>query len=156
MSVFVSHRSSDDVKARQIRDFLVHQGIRCYLDDLDEGLRTADDIAAAVQQRLNECSRLLAVVSAATAGSWWVPFEIGLGTAKDTRIASFRLIWIDLPQYLTKWPILSSDSDLLQYARLYNADGRVLLEKGLQSESRSSRLQSAADFHKALKHALGQ
>ena len=157
MPVFISHRSSDDATAKRVRDLLVSLRVNCYLDDLDEGLRTTDDIAAVIQRRLSQCTHLLAVVSQATTTSWWVPFEIGMGTATDIRITSYRVGYVSLPQYLTKWPVLSTENDLQQYGRLYNQDGKILLVvKGQRIEASRSVIQKAEDFHRELKRALGQ
>jgi hypothetical protein len=156
MPVFISHRSSDNATAKQVHDLLTQLGIKCYIDELDEGLRQTDDITAVIVTRLSQCSHLLAVVSRNTSGSWWVPFEIGVGTASDTRISSYKVAPVDLPQYLSKWPILSSTTDLIKFAQLYGVDKRILLEKGMQAEARNAVVQTAGDFHSQLKRALGQ
>jgi hypothetical protein len=156
MPVFISHRSADNVAAKKVHDLLVTLGVKCYLDDIDEELRTTDDIASVILRQLGACSHLLAVVSQATTTSWWVPFEIGVGTATDVRITSYKVGYVTLPQYLSKWPVLSTETQLIQYASLYQQDGKVLLEKGQLLESQRATVRKADDFHRALKRALGQ
>ncbi len=156
MAVFISHRSTDDALAKRIHDYLRAAGLNCYLDDVDHSLLYATDITTAIISRLCACSHLLAVVSDTTSGSWWVPFEIGVGTVQETRIATYRAAYITLPDYLKKWPILSSTTDLQAYARYCDRDAKILLEKGLTTAAASASVQTASQFHRELKRALGQ
>ncbi|MDH7602568.1 MAG: toll/interleukin-1 receptor domain-containing protein [Armatimonadota bacterium] len=156
MAVFISHRTADDKAARLIYDMLTARGIKCYIDDLDSALKTTDDVTRIILERLDQCSHLLAVVSVQTAGSWWVPFEIGVGTVTDRRIASYNIGYTQLPHYLLKWPVLKSSSDLEQFARFYKDDKSVLLQEGYPSSARTASVQKADDFHRLLKNAIGQ
>ena len=70
MPVFISHRSSDNTVAMEIHRHLSVFGIKCYVDELDKVLQTTNDIASIIQQRLGECTHLLAVVSTHTQASW--------------------------------------------------------------------------------------
>lgn len=85
-----------------------------------------------------------------TEKSWWVPFEIGVGTEKDRRITSFQLTQVKLPNFLTKWPVLKSQRDLDTFIRLYKKDNTVQ-----KTESYEYRTISSADqFHRELKASL--
>jgi len=160
MPVFISHSSADDLAARHIQLCLASNEIKCYLDDLDDSLRSVDDIATAIEKNLERCSHLLAVVSAVTRLSWWVPFEIGVGTAKNAKIATYQLQNVDLPQYLTKWPVLSTEDHLSLYAQFCRKDEdmRLPIEKDRRAGAPTIRIgiRTADDFHRDLKDALGQ
>ena len=156
MPVFISHSSADDLAARRIRDFLASKGITCYLDGLDDSLRTVEDVTSAIESHLAKCTHLLAVVSNATRQSWWVPFEIGFGTANHKRIATYRLQEVELPQYLTTWPILSTEGDLALYSRLYDEGKQWHCKTDWTTGRTALSFQTAADFHRELKQALGQ
>lgn len=96
----------------------------------------------------------MAIVSNYTTQSWWVPFEIGVGSELDRRITTYRLSGVALPDFLTKWPALSSVSDLDKFVDIYRLDSTVQL-----AESRASTIKTireAGIFHAALKNMLSQ
>ncbi|WP_122780289.1 toll/interleukin-1 receptor domain-containing protein, partial [Pseudomonas viridiflava] len=112
MKIFLSHQQTDSLLALRIQGHLKNnQDIDCYLDVIDPKFNNGEDIAAHVRRELDRCTQLLAVVSDATKGSWWVPWEIGVATEKDFPLATFGGD-IELPEYLKKWPYLRSISDL--------------------------------------------
>ena len=61
------------------------------------------------------CTHIIAVVSRETALSWWVPFEIGEATALERRISTYQTGYAQLPEYLAKWPIMTTDFHLQYY-----------------------------------------
>jgi len=93
----------------------------------------------------------MAVVSGYTEKSWWVPFEIGVGSEKDRRITSFQLTNVSLPDFLTKWPILKNQNDLDTFIRFYKQDTMVSLS---ESSGYTRRISSADQFHRELKASL--
>lgn len=151
MPVFISHKSEDKESALLIAGYLKRQCIYSYVDVLDPTLQTTDDITKTLMDRINLCTHLMAVVSQYTEKSWWVPFEIGVGSEKDRRITSYQLTAVNLPDFLTKWPILKSQSDLDIFIRLYKQDTVVPLN---EARGYTKIIHSAEQFHKQLKMSL--
>lgn len=60
----------------------------------------------------------MAVVSAATKESWWVPWEIGVATVRRYPLATFRAGDCVLPEYLRKRPYLLSEADIDTFVRV--------------------------------------
>ena len=80
-----------------------------YLDSIDPVLqKSGSDLADYLLRRMGECHQLLAVLSSETASSWWVPWEIGVGSEKRFRMATFARSAVTLPGYLERWPVLRS------------------------------------------------
>jgi hypothetical protein len=160
MPVFLSYQRRDEGKARSICATLTDtHGIRTYIDVLDPALSSASNVTNTILRRLADCTHLLALISESTNISWWVPFEIGAATKTDARITSYNCTGQTrpyLPDYLKIWPVLQSDRDLAQFAKLYLSD-KVYLQKSARfSESRQTSIQTADDFHRYLKSAIGQ
>jgi len=154
MPVFISHKYEDKQSALQISDYLRRRGVFSYVDVLDPTLKATDDITKTIMERISLCTHLMAVVSQYTEKSWWVPFEIGVGTEKDRRITSFQLPQLSVvsfPEFLSKWPILKSQQDLDTFIEFYRKDNIVALDEA-RSYSRS--IFSADQFHRELKARL--
>lgn len=154
MPVFISHRNADNALAQRVFGYLMERHIPCYIDDLDKEAKTTDDITALLLQRLSLTTHLMAVVTPNTAGSWWVPFEIGVASESAKRITSFTRTRLLLPEYLLKWPALESDTELSAFAAEYKRD-KLILEKRA-SGSRTAQRSDAESFHRNLKAAIGQ
>lgn len=159
--VFISHKSTDTNQAEAVAKRVIASGMEVYLDSIDSALyKDGPDLADYLLRRMGECQQLIAVLSSSTKNSWWVPWEIGVGSEKGFRIASYADSYVQLPSYLQKWPVLKSLSDVDKYCQ-YSARTKPDLY-GL-SESRrtvaatlSTRKSNAAQFHKSLKTALNQ
>jgi hypothetical protein len=151
MPVFISHKKEDKESALKIAAYLKQHDILSYVDALDPTLQTTDDITKTLIDRISLCTHLMAVVSQYTEKSWWVPFEIGVGTEKDRRITSYQLTTVNLPDFLTKWPILKSQRDLDMFIKFYKQDYVVSLE---EAYGYSRNIYSADQFHKQLKMSL--
>jgi hypothetical protein len=95
----------------------------------------------------------MAVVSAYTTQSWWVPFETGVASGLERRIVTYQLNSVDLPEFLTKWPLLRSTEDLGRFIRMYRLDAATPLSEG---RTAPGVVQDAPQFHRALKTLLGQ
>jgi len=95
----------------------------------------------------------MALVTNATAGSWWVPFEIGVARQGDRRITTFDASTITLPEYLTEWPVMTSEAHLDLFAEAYHRDrgARPIVEK---YASTHRPIATADDFHSQLKRAV--
>lgn len=153
MPVFISHRSTDSDQATFVYCYLTTHGVQCYIDKLDETLQSTDNITDVILTRIKQCSHMMAIVSQQTSGSWWVPFEIGVATDSDRRISSFRAINVDLPHFLSKWPVLKDKHDLDKFIELYKRDSTIAF-----NEFRASYqdIKSADQFHRQLKINIGQ
>lgn len=110
-------------------------------------------ISQIIMRRIEQCSYMMAVLSQYTQGSWWVPFEIGVASRGDRRITTYRLRYVDLPQFLSKWPILKDQRDLEKFVRKYRDDSLVPLEEG---RGYAATIETADQFHTELKRSLGQ
>jgi len=151
MPVFVSHKREDKDKALEISSYLQRCGVACYVDILDPALKTTDDITDTIMRRVKQCTHLMAIVSAYTERSWWVPFEIGVASEIERRICSFQAAYASLPEFLKKWPILKNQAHLEVFVQNYRNDTAVPITEGrLQSPT----ILSAAQFHRELKARL--
>lgn len=154
MPVFISHRTADDAKAQALaRRLLTRHNIRCYLDHFDPEARSTSEITSLIVGRINLCTHLMALVTDDTVGSWWVPFEIGVARQADRRITSFDDSSVQLPEFLTEWPVMLKDADLDLFAEAYHRDrsSKPLMEK-YATASRS--IGTADQFHANLKSAI--
>lgn len=154
MLVFISHRTADDAQAQVLsqRIFTRHS-IKCYLDHFDPQARTTHEITDLIVSRINTCTHLMALVTNATVGSWWVPFEIGVARQGDRRITSFVASTVTLPEYLTEWPVMTTEAHLDLFAEAYH---RVRAAKPIVEKyaSVSRTIDTADNFHVRLKNAL--
>lgn len=161
MPVFISHRTADDPLARQVRDRLVNlHGIQCYLDDLDQQTKVANQITSLIVSRLNGCTNLLALVTPNTRGSWWVPFEVGVARQAPRMITSYtNLPQSDLPEYLTEWPVLRGNNAIDLFAAAYKRQvvmvKRAFVDRTF-SATAAEGIASINAFHQNLKIALEQ
>jgi hypothetical protein len=151
MPVFLSHKREDEIKTLEIANYLRQNDIICYVDVLDPTLQTTDDITSKLIYWIGMCTHLMAVVSERTTVSWWVPFEIGVGTEKNKRITSFQLDQVGLPDFLRKWPVLKTKNHLDTFIKLYKQDGIVEFR---ESQGYSKTISSADQFHARLKLML--
>lgn len=159
MTVFISHKNTDELQARRIDAQLKAAGIATYLDVLDPKSKSTSDITSVITDRIIECSHLIAIVSDNTKESWWVPFEIGGATVHNKRICTYAISAEQLPDYLKKWPILKSENAISTFIKNYKSDTK--LTRDLESVSNESfekgNLHNPADhFHANLKRELGQ
>lgn len=159
MNVFVSHKSSDSGKALEVANVLKDAGHTVYLDIIDDGrLRNGRELSDYLRECLTKCDSLIAVISNATQASWWVPWEIGVATEKDYPLSSFVTDGTSPPEYLRKWPVLKSLSDVAQFAQLVKSvetRARSLRLSQNKSSTDSKRI-AASEFHAQLKSKLGQ
>jgi len=161
MPVFISHRTVDNAIAQQVATRLAHfHGIKCYLDDIDQPLKNASQqvITRILVEMVNKCTNLLAVITANTEGSWWVPFEIGVAKQAPRVICSMtNQLDSALPGYLMEWPRLRGEKSIDEFAKLYKLQQKLLIENVLEKRaSASSQFGTVDNFHKSLKAALGQ
>lgn len=109
IDVFVSHQSGDSDLAAKVAATMQHNGLSVWLDLIDPGV-TGDgpDLADYIETVLRKSTALLAVVTANTQKSWWVPFEIGIAFELSRYLASFGDKHLN-PSFLAKWPNIPDD-----------------------------------------------
>lgn len=159
IKVFVSHKNSDSSLAQQVARRVRANGLDTYLDAVDDALlKDGPDLADYLLQRISECQQLIAVVSSATKDSWWVPWEIGVGSERNFRMATYSEQYVSLPSYLEKWPALHTDRHIDQYCEYSKLADRQVDRRLREAFTESSRIRvaksEAFDFHKTLKAAL--
>lgn len=150
MSVFLSHRTIDDEYAAAIAEFLRSRSVPVFLDGVNEAA-SAKQITETVERAVGASQCILVLMTERTRGSWWVPFEIGLGRGSDKWLSTYRFGQIELPEYLHMLPVLQSCEDLDSFAATYHAS---VARSG--SFVAGSRRQEAGRFHADLKAALGR
>lgn len=158
LKVFLSHQTADTALAARLahRLLTVHQ-MASYLDVIDPGIKTGEDLAGHVRSELGKCTQLLAVVSPATQASWWVPWEIGVAAEKDYPLATYGGGDAELPEYLRKWPYLRSDADLDRYAQASKAASAEISRSRTANLNESvSRVRGAREFYRVLRASLRQ
>lgn len=160
--VFISHKKEDSEQANAIAYQLKRNGVGVYLDVLDPRLQdNGEELSNYLQEKLSQCSHLLAVLSYNTRLSWWVPFEIGIATEKQYPISSYLTVGSknDIPEYLWKWPVLRTSDDLQKYIFLMNKPSSILLNEEMkhwQYSNKGTPKNYANAFHRRLKLNLGQ
>lgn len=122
-----------------------------YLDELDDRLLRGPQLADHLRSRMASCSHLIAVVSAATANSWWVPWEIGVASERIMPLASFTSTPTLLPEYLRSWPYMSRIKQIGDYV-----DEAKRYERATGALTASASRPDWQGFHTRLKSRLGQ
>lgn len=95
--IFISHQRNDTARAERVACIIDHHGLDCWLDVFDPTLALANRlptgdprksvlIAAIIEIALLNSTHVIALHTANSAASRWVPYE--LGRAKARRIAS--------------------------------------------------------------------
>lgn len=162
IKVFISYKTNDLTVARRVRDAIDrHDDFKSYLDRIDDAvLRDGPDLADHLLKRIDQCDQLLAVVGRTTKLSWWVPWEIGVGSEKNYFLATYSEEDVQLPSYLKTWPALHSKPDVDRYCQMSRRRRRNLEvateEVYLAEEVTATRRRHAADFHRDLRRALRQ
>lgn len=158
MKVFISHQQSDSQLASSVAHRLrtTHE-IDCYLDVVDPNANhSGDALGEYLRDEMGKCTQLMAVVSTNTKGSWWVPWEIGIATEKDYPIATYAGHTITLPEYLTKWPYMTTVSDLDKYAAASKVADSVFRQRKTYITEFEARRTGTREFYRSLRAALRQ
>ncbi|MGJ8586416.1 MAG: toll/interleukin-1 receptor domain-containing protein [Marinosulfonomonas sp.] len=159
--IFISHKNTDAELAASVAKRIEANGLETYLDTIDDALvKDGPDLADMLLQRMELCNQLIAVVSEQTKDSWWVPWEIGVGSEKNFRMASYSRSYVFLPSYLKKWPELHSDQDIDLYCQFSKrADLDISLQmRSAYTETAKLRVakSGAQDFHHTLMRRLSR
>ncbi|MGH8379612.1 molecular chaperone Tir [Pseudomonas sp.] len=153
MPVVISYRHQERLDAYIINERLKLEGIATHLDLFDGGAgQTADDICGLVCSNISSCTHLITVLSQENADPWWVPFQLGAMTLSNRRIAMFQCADSALPDYLDKWPIMSSRKHIDLFVLAYHDEQmfkRSIANEGAGADA-TNRL-NAGLFHADLK-----
>lgn len=154
MKVFISHQKNDSTIAQAIGSRLwVYHDIDYYLDVIDPHLgKAGDDLAKHLQIEIGKCTHLIAVTSAATRTSMWVPWEIGIATEKHFPLATFADYVQAVPEFLEAWPYLRTMQDVDLYAKA--AKYANPLSKSVLTEE--ARVRTSDSFFIKLRQELNQ
>ena len=157
--VFISHKNTDALLAERVARRVRANGLETYLDTIDDALmKDGPELADVLLARMAQCQQLIAVVSSETKTSWWVPWEIGVGSEKGFRMASYSESYVSLPTYLEKWPALHTERDVDLYCQYSKQTDAVINRRMRDALTEDRRMQvrksEALDFHKQLKAAL--
>lgn len=104
IDVFISHQSADSGLASKVAVAVQDNGLSVWLDLIDCNV-TGDGphLANYIADVLCRSNSLLAIVTANTKASWWVPFELGIAFELSKYLASFGDRYLN-PSFLEKWP----------------------------------------------------
>ena len=156
MKVFISHKDSDRTTALEVLNVLTSNRVEAYLDVLDNSVvQKGELLTKHIKSKLNECTDILVVMSEKTKSSWWVPFEIGMAAQKDLPTVSYLQSGVALPEYLSYWPRLKSNSDIVKYINTrLRVKRQIMAERLDQSTIYASRLSETQRFYDELKRQL--
>ena len=120
IDVFVSHKSDDEDKAKEVAACIDTYGLRTWLDVTD--LRDQEDDEAMVDRieaAITRSFSLMAIVTDVTNESWWVPFEIGIAYDMQKQLASYceQQKHVEIPSFLWRWPLIQNHGDLHEWCR---------------------------------------
>lgn len=101
-----------------------HGGIDVYLDIHDKELQQAVNerdyarITQFIETGVSGSTHIMCLVSADTATSWWVPYELGFATSADKGLATLKLKGdVLLPAYLRISKIIRGTERLNNYLK---------------------------------------
>lgn len=122
--VFISYSHVDRKSAIAVAEAIHNAGVAVYLDAMDKRLGMAvssnDDgaIVERIEEGVQQSTHLIGVISNATKGSWWVPFEIGaVRTIRGgDSISALILDEVDdLPSFIKVATVLETAPELTQW-----------------------------------------
>lgn len=159
IKVFISHTKADAAVAERVARRVRLNRLEIYLDTIDDALvKDGPELADLLLARMADCQQLIAVVSSQTVNSWWVPWEIGVGSEKGFRMASYTESFVALPSYLKKWPALHTDRHIDLYCKYSTKFASIVNGRIRSSTTADLKIQvlkaEALDFHKQLRAAL--
>lgn len=132
--VFVSHRNADKPLAEKVTAVLADLGVHYWFDRDDTDSQAAAALGMvgdqllvhAIERGLRHSTHLLGLLSAATTGSWWVPYEIGFSRSADIPVSYLVLESIrtteSLPEYVRLGANFWSIDELVRWATTLSAD----------------------------------
>lgn len=162
--IFISYKHEDIEIASFVCSYIDrNSNYTGVMEKIDETRLEADlELERRLLDKISSCQQLIAVVSRNTARSWWVPWEIGIGSGKEYKMASYiqnldSSLKNELPSYLSMRPILGNSDDIDDYfdvqesSHTIPAQGRVFL---VNQKLPTGDVMSAEKFHRALNERL--
>lgn len=121
--IFLSHISVDKAAVVEIARYITAKGdIDIYLDANDDLLQRAASAGDAakvtefIERGISSSTHMMCFVSASTANSWWVPYELGFGKKSGKPLATLKLKGkVELPAYLEISEIIMGTESLNTY-----------------------------------------
>ncbi|MDQ3790635.1 MAG: toll/interleukin-1 receptor domain-containing protein [Actinomycetota bacterium] len=132
--VFISHRDFDKPLAEAVTAVLAQVGVHYWFDREDADSQAAAALGMvgdqllvhAIERGARHCTHLLGLLSSATAGSWWVPYEIGFSRSADIPVSYLVLKSIraagQLPEYVRLGANFWSVDELVRWATSLSGD----------------------------------
>lgn len=155
MRVFLSHDREDEDAAREIRRLLSESGVQQAFLDLLGPARLAC-VTSYLMARIEGCTHLMPVVGEGSAGSWWLPFALGVAAEKGRVVVPYVLPSVEVPAFLGLWPVLRQREHLRAFATLARERAQAFHEGANFGRSRSERRTAARSFELALLRRLGR
>jgi hypothetical protein len=120
--IFLSHISVDKSTAIAIGNYITKQGdIDIYLDindkELQDSVNSGDAIGIThfIERGLSNSTHIMCLVSANTARSWWVPYELGFAKNAGAYLSTLRFKDVELPAYLEISEVIRGTKSLNEY-----------------------------------------
>lgn len=156
--IFISHRKADEFEAKKMAELLRAKNVNYYLDVLDSATKTASDITKHIMTNLNRCTHVIVIFSRNTAGSMWVPFELGAAYKSEKGIGTYLADLVSTPEYLDAFPKMKTGSDIDKFVEEYKKDQVVTKSYDERSAvfNESAGTGRAERFITRLKSRLGQ
>ena len=125
--------TSEDMKfAVDFAEFLKKRGFHIYLDKYDPLITNTPDRARRIESQIKSSTDFLVLITENTQVSWWVPFEIGLSTAHDVRIASVLFEdTVRLPSFIKKWPVIDTEEKFYIYLEELEKNKKHLISESI-------------------------
>jgi alpha-tubulin suppressor-like RCC1 family protein len=82
--VFISYSSQNQDSARELRDVLDQNGIRCWMDI--HSIRAGGDFGTEIRKAIDDCGLFVLLVSRESQNSQWVPKELNYAISTKKRI----------------------------------------------------------------------
>lgn len=156
--VFISHRQVDKDAAVLLSQILKDKGVQSWVDVLDPPKNNID-ITKHIMSNLNRCSHVIVLFTFNTAGSMWVPFELGAAYKGEKGIATYLLNNVETPGYLDAFPRMKNSQDLNSFAAEYLQDQKITKSRSINESynlSQSATAGTADAFIQRMKSRLGQ
>lgn len=155
--IFISHRQIDEAKAVSVANLLKSKNIQCWLDVLDPATKhSATDITKHIVASLERCTHIIAIFTQNTAGSMWVPFELGIAYKAGKGIGTFLAENVSTPEYLNTFPKLKTAADIDAYLEEYKRDQAMNKSATADRTFRMSESMYADSFIQRVKARLRQ
>jgi MTH538 TIR-like domain (DUF1863) len=152
--IFLSHISIDKAAATEIGNYITKLGdIDIYLDindpDLQDSVKNNDatGITRFVERGLTSSTHIMCLISADTARSWWVPYELGFAKNAGRHLSTLKLKGdISLPAFLEITEIIPGTKTLNDYL--------TRVRRGLGKTGDTRPLTETLTVHTAPSHPL--